>query len=140
MSSLARGNSTSAIEVTNISAHGFWILVDDKELFLSYEDFPWFRDQTVKAILKVERPSNGHFYWPDLDVDLTVEIIEHPERFGLSQLHQLRGRVGRGKKRGLCLLMASKELKKESLARLKILAENHDGFLIAQKDLESMGA
>jgi len=69
----------------------------------------------------------------------TVMVIEHPERFGLSQLHQLRGRVGRGKKRGLCLLMASRGLKEESLSRLKILAENHDGFLIAQKDLEIRG-
>jgi ATP-dependent DNA helicase RecG len=66
-------------------------------------------------------------------------VIEHPERFGLSQLHQLRGRVGRGKKRGLCLLMASRGLKEESLSRLKILADNHDGFLIAQKDLEIRG-
>lgn len=71
--------------------------------------------------------------------DATVMVIEHPERFGLSQLHQLRGRVGRGKKRGLCLLMASRGLKEESLSRLKILAENHDGFLIAQKDLEIRG-
>ncbi|MBW1829665.1 MAG: ATP-dependent DNA helicase RecG [Deltaproteobacteria bacterium] len=71
--------------------------------------------------------------------EATVMVIEHPERFGLSQLHQLRGRVGRGKRRGLCLLMASRGLKEESLSRLKILAENHDGFLIAQKDLEIRG-
>jgi ATP-dependent DNA helicase RecG len=71
--------------------------------------------------------------------DATVMVIEHPERFGLSQLHQLRGRVGRGKKRGLCLLMASRGLKEEALSRLKILADNHDGFLIAQKDLEIRG-
>ena len=69
----------------------------------------------------------------------TVMVIEHPERFGLSQLHQLRGRVGRGKKRGLCLLMASRDLKGEALSRLKILVENHDGFLIAEKDLEIRG-
>jgi len=69
----------------------------------------------------------------------TTIVIEHPERFGLSQLHQLRGRVGRGKKRGLCLLMAPGGLKQETRSRLKILAENHDGFLIAQKDLEIRG-
>jgi len=83
MNSLAHGNHTSAIEVTNISAHGVWILAHDKELFMSYEDFPWFKDQAVKTIFNVEEPSRGHFYWPDLDVDLTVEIIENPGLFPL---------------------------------------------------------
>jgi hypothetical protein len=83
MSSLAHGASTSAVEVTNISVHGIWILAHDKELFMSYEDFPWFKDQTVKSIVNVEEQSPGHFYWPDLDVDLTEQIIEHPERFPL---------------------------------------------------------
>lgn len=87
MNSLAHGNNTSAIEVTNISAHGIWILAHDKELFMSYEDFPWFKDQTVNTILNVEEPSNGHFYWPDLDIDLTVEIIENPDRFPLKAKH-----------------------------------------------------
>ena len=83
MSSLVHGNNTSAIEVTNISAHGVWLLTHDKELFMSYEDFPWFRDQAVKAIFNVEEQSPGHFYWPDLDVDLTTEIIENPSHFPL---------------------------------------------------------
>ena len=69
----------------------------------------------------------------------TVMVIEHPERFGLAQLHQLRGRVGRGKERGLCLLMATNDLPERSRSRLKILAENHDGFEIAKKDLELRG-
>ncbi|WP_406672252.1 DUF2442 domain-containing protein [Natronospira sp.] len=75
------GNSTSEVEVTNISSHGVWLLAHDKELFMPYEEFPWFKDQPVKSILHVEEPSPGHYYWPDLDVDLTEEIIEHPERF-----------------------------------------------------------
>jgi hypothetical protein len=50
---------------------------------MSYEDFPWFKDQPVTSILNVEEQSPGHFYWPDIDVDLTAEIIEHPERFPL---------------------------------------------------------
>ena len=83
MNSLAHGNSTLAVEVTNISAHGVWLLAHGKELFMSYEDFPWFEDQAVKSISKVEEQSPGHFYWPDLDVDLTGEMIEHPERFPL---------------------------------------------------------
>ena len=83
MSSLVHGNNTSEIEVTNISAHGIWILAHDKELFMSYDDFPWFIDQPVKKIFNVEEPSAGHLYWPDLDVDLRLEMIEHPDRYPL---------------------------------------------------------
>jgi hypothetical protein len=83
MSSLAPGADTSAVEVTNISEHGLWLLANNKELFISYEDFPWFKEQTVRSIVNVEEQSTGHFYWPDLDVDLTEEIIEHPECFPL---------------------------------------------------------
>lgn len=50
---------------------------------MPYEDFPWFRDQPVKSIVNVEEPSPGHFHWPEIDVDLTVDMIEHPERFPL---------------------------------------------------------
>jgi hypothetical protein len=69
--------------VTNISSHGVWLLTGGKELFISYEDFPWFKDEPIGKILNVDEPSPGHFYWPDLDVDLGIEIIEHPERFPL---------------------------------------------------------
>ncbi len=81
MNSSTPGTSSSIVEVTHISAHGIWLLAHDRELFMPYEDFPWFVDQPVKAILNVEEPSPGHFHWPDIDVDLTEEIIEHPERF-----------------------------------------------------------
>ena len=83
MSSLVHGNNTLAVEVTNISAHGIWLLAHDKELFMSYDDFPWFKNQTVESIANVKEPSANHFYWPDIDVDLTLESIEHPERFPL---------------------------------------------------------
>jgi len=81
--SSTRGNDISAVEVTNISAHGVWIFIRDKELFMSYEEFPWFKSQPVEAIFNLEELSQGHFYWPDIDVDLTEEIIEFPERFPL---------------------------------------------------------
>lgn len=83
MSSLMHGDNTSAVEVTHISIHGVWLLTRNKELFMSYEDFPWFKNQTVQSIMNVEEPSPGHFYWPDIDVDLTEEIIAHPEHFPL---------------------------------------------------------
>ena len=88
--SSAHGRNASAVEVTNISAHGIWLLAHNKELFMSYDDFPWFKDQPVKAILNVEEPSPGHYYWPDIDVDLSEEIIEHPERFPLKAKHMRR--------------------------------------------------
>jgi hypothetical protein len=86
MNSLAHGDSTLAVEVTNISTHGIWLLAHTKELFISYEDFPWFKDQPVKSIINVEEQSPGHFYWPEIDVDITEEIIAHPERFPLKSL------------------------------------------------------
>ena len=70
-------------EVTNISRHGVWLLTGDRELFLAYEDFLWFRDAPVRKIVNVEEPTPGHFYWPDLDVDIGLRTIEHPERFPL---------------------------------------------------------
>ena len=83
MNSQALGKNTSVVEVTNISSHGIWLLTREKELFIPYEEFPWFKDAPVGKILNVEEPTPGHFYWPELDVDLGIESIEHPERFPL---------------------------------------------------------
>ena len=83
MKSKALGENTSEVEVTNISRHGFWILVKGRELFVPFKEFPWFKDASVGAILNVQLPGPHHLYWPDLDVDLAVESIEHPERFPL---------------------------------------------------------
>ena len=77
------GKPTLEVEVTHISSHGVWLLARGTELFMSYEDFPWFKDAPVSKILNVKETAPNHFYWPDLDVDLTAEIIEHPERFPL---------------------------------------------------------
>jgi hypothetical protein len=78
------GSATSAAEVTNISKHGFWMLIDGDELFLPFDEFPWFKQATVEAILRLERPSPGHLYWPVLDIDLAVDSIKHPERYPLT--------------------------------------------------------
>jgi len=58
--------------------HGLWIMVHDKECFLSYEDFSWFLKATLEEILEAEEISPGHLYWPRLDVDLSLKIIEYP--------------------------------------------------------------
>ena len=83
MKSGARGQSTSPAEVTNVSAHGFWLFVHEHELFVAFHQFPWFRDASIGAITNVQLPSPHHLYWPDLDIDLAVESIEHPERYPL---------------------------------------------------------
>ena len=70
----------------------------------------------------------------------TIMIIEHAERFGLAQLHQLRGRVGRSDKPSSCLLLYKAPLGETATARLKILRETEDGFLIAEEDLRLRGA
>lgn len=69
----------------------------------------------------------------------SVMVIESAERFGLSQLHQLRGRVGRGADQSYCILMTGYKLSKESLARMKIMVETNDGFVIAEEDLRLRG-
>ena len=74
MSSQRPGASTSAVEVTSISSHGFWVLVHGEELFLAFEEFPWFKDASISAVLNVERLQPQHLYWPDLDVDLQVPV------------------------------------------------------------------
>ncbi len=74
---------TIQTEVTNISTHGFWILSDDKEYFLSFDDFPWFKDRTINDITNIQSFRDGHLYWENLDVDLTLDMIEHPERYPL---------------------------------------------------------
>jgi hypothetical protein len=83
MRSEAPGKAISAAEVTNISPHGFWLLVDERELFLPFTEFPWFREASVAAICGVEQPRAEHFHWPALDVDLTLESILHPDRYPL---------------------------------------------------------
>jgi len=77
------GTATLDGEVTNISRHGFWILLDERELFLPFKEFPWFAKATVDQILGVERPHPHHLHWPALDVDLAVESIEDPGKFPL---------------------------------------------------------
>ena len=83
MTSAAHGIGISPVEVTNISRHGFWVLLKDEELFLPFSGFPWFRDVSIGKILHVELPSSNHLYWPELDIDLAVDSIRHPEQFPL---------------------------------------------------------
>ena len=75
------GTITSAVEVTNVSPHGFWVLLQGEELLLPFVDFPWFKQATIEQITAVEWPSPNHLYWPQLDIDLSVESIRNPQAF-----------------------------------------------------------
>ncbi len=71
--------------------------------------------------------------------EATIMVIEHPERFGLSQLHQMRGRVGRGDKKSYCILLSPGYVSDEARERLKTIESTRDGFKIAEKDLQLRG-
>jgi hypothetical protein len=81
MKSSVAGRNTSRVEVTNVSAHGVWLLLDEHEYFLSYEDFPWFRNATIAQVLAVRVEHGRYLSWPLLDVDLELDSIEHPENY-----------------------------------------------------------
>jgi len=67
------------------------LFIDDHELFVPFNEFPWFREASVREITNVQLPSPHHLHWPDLDVDLAVESIEHPEKYPLvSQAQPIR--------------------------------------------------
>ena len=83
MSSSNRGADTLPVEIENIDRFGFWLLVGDCEYFLSYEDFPWFREAKVADILNVQMIHDAYLFWPALDIDLCIESLQRPERFPL---------------------------------------------------------
>lgn len=70
-------------EVTHIDRMGFWILTDSKERYLSFADFPWFRETSIQGLTHVKKESEEHLHWPELDVDLTIDMIDNPEGYPL---------------------------------------------------------
>jgi uncharacterized protein DUF2442 len=83
MRSAKLGKNTSEVEVTNVSTHGFWLLIEDEELFLSFDQFPWFKNVPIGELVNVILQHPSHLHWPQLDIDLSVESIRHPEDFPL---------------------------------------------------------
>jgi hypothetical protein len=77
------GIGTLKPEITHISNHGIWILLDDREYMLGFNEFPWFKDATIAQIQNVEVKRSGHVYWPDLDIDLDKNRMEEPEKYPL---------------------------------------------------------
>lgn len=83
MPSFRPGTSISGNEVTAIEATGFWVLLEDREYFIPFADYPAFRDAPVRQIFNVRQLSPTQLHWPDLDVDIETEALEKPERFPL---------------------------------------------------------
>jgi hypothetical protein len=81
--SAKHGKPTSAVEVANVSHHGFWLMIERTEYFLPFEHFPWFRDATIGELTNVQLPAPHHLHWPDLGIDLAVESLTNPEQFPL---------------------------------------------------------
>jgi hypothetical protein len=84
MKSNVAGRSTSQVEVTNISAHGIWLLIREREYFLPFDTFPWFRDASIAKIQDVRIEHGQYLFWPSLCVDLELDSIEHPENYPLT--------------------------------------------------------
>jgi hypothetical protein len=80
---MMHGTVTLVAEVTNVSPHCFWLLLGDEELAVPFTEFPWFKQATIEQLSDVQRPTENHLYWPQLDLDLSVESIRAPERFPL---------------------------------------------------------
>ena len=83
MSSSQPGKNTSRVAVTDISPDGIWLLVSDEELFMPFSTFPWFKKATVEHILNVVEEASDSYYWPDLDIDLSLNSIRNPNDYPL---------------------------------------------------------
>jgi ATP-dependent DNA helicase RecG len=123
------------------------------ELFKKF--FPHFSIEKIHGKLKTDLKKNilGRFQQKDIDLLISTSLIEvgidnpnatimaiiNPERFGLSSLHQLRGRVGRGGLPGFCFLVTGGNISKTAYSRIKVIEKSNDGFFIAEEDLKIRG-
>jgi len=80
---LSKHGESILVSIENITPFGIWIFVKAKEYFLTYKDYPYFRDQTLKSIQNVQLLHGYHLYWPELDVDLEIDNLENPEKYPL---------------------------------------------------------
>ena len=83
MKSSVLGKSISQAEVIDISKFGVWLFVKNKEYFLPFESYPWFKNAKISEIYNVKLVHNKHLYWQDLDVDLAIDSLTNPEAYPL---------------------------------------------------------
>jgi hypothetical protein len=69
------------VSVENITSFGIWIFVNGKEYFLNYQDYPYFKEKTLRSIQNVQLLHENHLYWPDLDIDLEIDNLENPGKY-----------------------------------------------------------
>lgn len=84
---LLKNGKNILVSVENISSFGIWLFIKGKEYFLSFDDYPYFKDQAIKSIQNVKLFHGYHLYWPELDVDLEIDNLEYPERYPLKFKH-----------------------------------------------------
>jgi hypothetical protein len=77
------GRAISKAEVQDITPNGLWVFVNGKEYMLPFTQYPWFKGAKVSEVLNLQLLHTSHLYWPDLDVDLGLEVLDQPERFPL---------------------------------------------------------
>jgi hypothetical protein len=82
MKSPKHGKNIS-VSIENITPYGIWLFVKEKEYFLSYQDYPYFKGQTFGSIQDVQLLHGCHLYWPELDVDLEIDNLENPGKYSL---------------------------------------------------------
>ena len=78
------GTNTLTNSVTSISKFGFWVLCNEKEYFIRFEDYPGFKNASVEAVFDVRFLSPTQLHWPKLDMDIEMDAIENPEAYPLS--------------------------------------------------------
>ena len=82
MKSLKNGKDT-LVSVENITPFGIWLYLKSKEYFLSYQDYPYFQNQTLSSIQNVQLVHESHLYWPELDIDIEIDNLNNPEKYPL---------------------------------------------------------
>jgi len=83
MKSVKHGKPTLGADSIHITSFGLWLLLDDREYYADFTNFPWFKEAKVADVFQVQQLHPGHLYWPALDVDLSLESLESPEKFPL---------------------------------------------------------
>jgi hypothetical protein len=81
MKSKKNGKDILIVEVQSISQTGIWLFVIDKEYFLPFKEFPWFKNAKVSDVQTVKLNHGHHLHWPKLDLDLELESIENPSKY-----------------------------------------------------------
>ena len=81
MNSSQLGTGISLSEVTNIEPLGFWILVDNKEYFVPFADYPVFKGASIEQIFKMKKLSPTQLHWPELDADIEIDALQQPEHY-----------------------------------------------------------